>query len=125
LRFWIELSSPDYLKERTKRFALRAIKLVHGISQSVAAQVFVKQLIRSATSVGADYRSACRARSKAEFISKQQIAREESDETIYWLELLKELRLFDQVELEKVYTEGNELTAIFVSALKTARTRYQ
>jgi len=101
------------------------MKLVAGGSHSVSGQVIVKQLIRSATSVGANYRSACRARSKAEFIAKLQIALEESDETLYWLELLKELRLSDQFELEKVYAEGNELTAIFVSALKTSRTRYQ
>ena len=117
--------SPDDLKDRTKRFAVSVMKLVAGGSHSVSGQVIVKQLIRSATSVGANYRSACRARSKAEFIAKLQIALEESDETLYWLELLKELRLSDQFELEKVYAEGNELTAIFVSALKTSRTRYQ
>jgi four helix bundle protein len=117
------MPSPDDLKVRTKRYAIRVVELVNGVSQSVAGQVIVKQLIRSATSVGANYRAACRARSKAEFIAKLQIALEESDESLYWLELAKELRLSDDTELEKVAAEGNELTAIFVSALKTARSR--
>ena len=117
------MPSPDDLKARTKRYAIRVIELVNGVSQSVADQVIVKQLTRSATSVGANYRAACRARSKAEFIAKLQISLEESDESLYWLELMQELRLSDDIELKKVATEGNELTAIFVSALKTARSR--
>ena len=117
------MPSPDDLKARTKRYAIRVIELVNGVSQSVADQVIVKQLTRSATSVGANYRAACRARSKAEFIAKLQISLEESDESLYWLELMQELRLSDDIELKKVAAEGNELTAIFVSALKTARSR--
>jgi four helix bundle protein len=115
------LSSPDDLRDRTKKYAISAIQLVHGVSQSVAAQVIAKQLIRSATSVGANYRAARRARSKAEFIAKLQISLEESDESLYWLELLKDLRMLNEADVEKVIAEGNELTAIFVSALKTSR----
>ncbi|HEY6951655.1 MAG TPA: four helix bundle protein [Bacteroidota bacterium] len=119
------MASPDDLRARTKRYAISVVKLVDGISESVAGQVIVRQLIRSATSVGANYRSACRARSKAEFIAKLQICLEESDESLYWLELMTELRLTDGAELESVTAEGNELTAIFVTALKTARNHNQ
>ena len=75
------MPSPDDLRTRTKRYAIQAISSVNGISQSVAGQVIAKQLVRSATSVGANYRAACRARSKAEFIAKLQITLEESDES--------------------------------------------
>jgi four helix bundle protein len=71
----------DELKERTKRFAIQVIKLVDGLKQSTSTHVLSKQIIRSATSIGANYRAACGARSKSEFIAKLQIAREESDET--------------------------------------------
>src|SRR5512140_3452973 len=114
------MSHSDDLKERTKRYAIRVVQLVNGIPQSVAAQVILRQLIRSATSVGANYRAACRARSKAEFIAKLQITLEESDESLYWTELLKELRILSDIELDDLVAEGNELTAIFVTALKTA-----
>jgi four helix bundle protein len=117
------MAGPEDLKARTKKYAIRVIDLVNGVSQSVAGQVIAKQLIRSATSVEANYRAACRGRSKAEFIAKLQITLEESDESLYWLELMKGLRLSADSELEKVEAEGNELTAIFVSALKTARSR--
>jgi four helix bundle protein len=119
------MPSPDDLKDRTKRFAVSVIRLVEGNSLPIAGQVIVRQLIRSAMSVRANYRSACRARSKAEFISKLHIVLEESDESLYWLELWRELRLPNQAQLEAVYAEGNELTAIFVAALKTARSRNQ
>ena len=94
-------------KERTKRFAIRVIKLVDGLRQSPSIIVLSKQIVRSATSIGANYRAACGARSSAEFTAKLQIVREESDEAMYWLELLQE-------------TE-DELTAILTASLKTAR----
>ena len=117
------MPAPEDLRDRTKRYAIRIIQFVDGVAQSVAGQVISKQLIRSATSVGANYRSARRARSKAEFIAKLQIVLEESDECLYWLELLKETRLAGNTHVDGIIAEGNELTAIFVSALKTARTQ--
>ena len=119
------MQSPEDLKVRTKRYAIRVIEFVNKIPRSIAGQVIEKQLVRCATSVGANYRSACRARSKAEFIAKLQITLEESDESLYWMELLKELRILSDAELVDLVAEGNELTAIFVTALKTARNRKQ
>ena len=83
----------EELKERTKAFALRVIKLVDAMPRSLAAQVIGKQLLRSATSVGANYRAACRAQSHAEFAAQLYIVVEEADETVYWLELLRESSL--------------------------------
>jgi len=80
----------EEMKQRTKQFALRVIKLVAALPKSREADVIGRQLLRSATSVGANYRSACRARSKADFISKIGIVEEESDESLYWLELIME-----------------------------------
>jgi four helix bundle protein len=111
------------LKGRTKKFAVKIVRIVDRLPRSIASEVVGRQLVRSATSTGANYRAACRARSKAEFIAKLQITLEESDETQYWLELLLELDMLDQQVLHDSLQEADELTAIFVSALKTARSR--
>jgi four helix bundle protein len=107
------------LKERTKKFAVQVIKFVDGLEQSQSTRVLSKQIIRSATSIGANYRAACGARSKAEFIAKLQITREESDETLYWLAILQETN--DKHDLKVLIKECDELTAIFTSSLKTSR----
>jgi len=107
------------LKERTKKFAIQVIEFVDGLKQSTSTYVLSKQIIRSATSIGANYRAACGARSNAEFIAKLQIAREESDETLYWLELFRET--VKQHNMETLIKECDELTAIFTASLKTAR----
>lgn len=86
-----------------------------------AADVIQRQIIRSATSVGANYRAACRAQSKAVFVSKLAIVIEESDETQYWLELLLQLNLMQKSDFERLHREANELTAIFVASRKTAQ----
>jgi len=111
------------LKDRTKMFAVEIIRMVDKLPRSIASEVIARQLIRSATSVAANYRAACRGRSKPEFIAKLQIVLEESDEAQYWLELLLELELLDRKVLQDSIREADELTAIFVSALKTARSR--
>jgi four helix bundle protein len=111
------------LKDRTRRFAVRIIRMVDKLPRSIASEVIARQLVRSATSIGANYRAASRGRSKAEFIAKLQIVLEESDETQYWLELLLEVDLLDRQALQELSQEADELTAIFVSALKTARSR--
>ena len=111
------------LKDRTRKFAVKIIRMVDKVPRSIATEVIARQLIRSATSIAANYRAACRGRSKAEFVAKLQIVLEESDETQYWLELLFELESLDREVLQDSIQEADELTAIFVSALKTARSR--
>jgi four helix bundle protein len=115
-------SLPD-LKHRTKEFALRVIKLFSALPKSAEAQVIGKQILRSGTSVGAQYREACRARSTAEFISKMQGSLQELDETSYWLELLVDSKLIKPARLGSLQDEANQLTAIFVASVKTAKTR--
>jgi four helix bundle protein len=111
------------LKQRTKHFALRIIKVYGALPKTVAAQVIGKQLLRSGTSVGAQYREACRSRSDAEFISKMESGLQELDETSYWLELLVDGEIMKAPRLEGLLTEANELTAIFVSSVKTVKGR--
>ena len=117
------------LRARTKRFALDVVRLCMSLPKTREMGVFTGQLMRSATSVGANYRSANRARSKADFVNKISIVEEEADESVYWLEMIEEL---DEVtgrklsakarqEVERLKTEGGELTAIMVSSRKTAR----
>ena len=111
----------EELKKRTKKFALDVIELSEAIPRNRTGDVLGKQLVRSATSVGANYRSACRARSKADFISKITIVEEEADESLYWLELIQGSRLFSHDKLVSLMKEADELTAIFTAAGKTAR----
>ncbi len=111
------------LKNRTKQFALAVIRLVESLPSVKTSDVLGKQLLRSATSVGANYRAACRARSKADFVSKITVVEEEADESLFWLELLEESRLVDRNTTTPLIKEANELTAIFTSAGKTAKSR--
>ena len=111
------------LKQRTKVFALRILKLVESLPKRVAASVLAKQIARSGTSVGANYRSACRGRSKAEFASKIGICAEEADETVYWLELIAEAGLVPAQRLDDLQREANELAAIFIASSRTAQGR--
>jgi four helix bundle protein len=109
------------LKQRTKRFALGIIQLVESLPKSRSADVLGGQLLRSGTSVGANYRAACRARSVADFISKMGIVEEEVDESIYWLELLQECKLADFDKIKTLTNEASELLAITVASIRTAR----
>lgn len=109
------------LKLRTKTFALRSIRMIENFPKSNSAKVIGYQLLRSSTSVGANYRAACRARSKAEFISKIKIVEEEADESLYWLELIQELKFFKAELITDLIKEADELTAIFTSTVKTAK----
>lgn len=113
--------SADALKKRTKQFALRVIKLFRSLPRRAEAEVIGKQLLRSATSVGANYRAACRARSRADFIAKLGIVLEEMDESAFWLELIVESGLVPARRMEPLQQEANELTAIFVSSLRTSK----
>ena len=111
------------LKQRTKQFALRVMRLVDSLPNSRSAGVIGNQLLRSATSVGANYRSAQRGRSNAEFIAKLGIVEEESDESSYWMELLVESKLVPHEKLEALLQEANEITAMVVASIRTARSR--
>ena len=110
----------DKLKQRTKRFALGVIKLVGTLQRTMEGRAIGKQLIRSGTSVGANYRAACRSRSKAEFIAKLGIVEEEADESAYWMELIIEGELLDKTRLQPLLDEANELVAIMASSRKSA-----
>jgi len=109
------------LQARTKAFALRVIKLVDALPRGTAGWVIGRQLLRSATSVGANYRAACRAQSHAEFAAKLSIVVEEADESLYWLELLQESGLIKPRRLTELLKEANQLVAISVAARKTAK----
>jgi four helix bundle protein len=109
------------MKRRTKSFAIKIVRLFETLPQKGPANVIGRQVLRSGTAVGANYRSACRAKSIADFISKMGIVEEEIDETLYWLELLIECGILKQNELETLMREADELLAIIVASIKTAR----
>lgn len=109
------------LRTRTKKFALRIIYLYRALPNNIESQIIGKQIFRSGTSVGAQYREATRARSTAEFISKIEGSMQELEETIYWLELLVEAEIFKQEKIQDLQNEADELMAIFVTSVKTAK----
>ncbi|MGR3311166.1 MAG: four helix bundle protein [Candidatus Brocadiales bacterium] len=109
------------LKERTKNFALNIIRLTELLPRNRTADIISRQLLRSGTSVGANYRAACRARSRADFISKMGIVEEEADEALYWLELLLDAKLVNQNQIQNLMDEANAIIAIVVTSIKTAR----
>jgi four helix bundle protein len=113
----------DDLKQRTQQFALRIIRLCERLPQRPAAWVIGKQLLRSGTSVGANYRAARRARSDAEFSAKLGIVLEEADESVYWLELLVTSGIASQQKLSSLLSEAEELVAIFAASRITAQAK--
>lgn len=113
------------MKRRTKQFALRIINLFRHLPKSVEAQIIGKQLLRSATSVGANYRVVCRARSDREFFAKLSIVIEELDESVFWMELLVESKILNKNQLDELLNEGTEILKILVTARKTTRLRSQ
>jgi four helix bundle protein len=108
------------LKTRTKQFALRVMRLVGALPNDSVARAIGIQLIRSGTSVGANYRAACRGRSKAEFVAKLSIDIEEADESCYWMELITDGELLPKEKVESLLDEANQITAIMVASRKTA-----
>src|SRR5712671_8191525 len=116
---------PEELKERTKRFALRVMRLVDALPKSTKGRALAGQLVRSGMSVAANYRAACRGRSHSEFISKIGVAEEEADETVLWLELIVEDKLLPQTKIAPLLKEANELVAImaasYISASRSKR----
>lgn len=114
-------SNAPQLKGRTKKFALDVIRLVEGLPPSYAGQVIGRQLFRSGTSVGANYRAACRAKSVADFIAKMGIVEEEADECMYWMELLDETQLVPSVKLKALMAEADDIVAITVASISSAK----
>jgi len=117
------LMGAEEFKQRTKAFTLRIVHLVDSLPRSRTADVFARQLLRSGTSVGANYRAACRARSQADFVAKMGIVEEECDETIYWMELLVETDIVEAKRLDDLQREAHEILAMVVTSIKTARKR--
>ena len=110
-------------KKRTKQMALRVIRLVEALPKSQTADVIGKQLLRSATSVGANYRAACRGKSTADVIAKLCIVEEEADESLYWMELLIEADIVPATKLKSLMSEINEVLAMTVASIKTLRSK--
>jgi len=109
------------LRARTKQFALRILRLYRALRPREEARILGKQILRSGTSVGANYRAACRARSRAKFIAKLGIVLEEVDETVFWLELLLAGGIVKHEKLDTLVREAQELTSIFVTSLRAAK----
>ncbi len=108
------------LQQRTKGFALRVLKLIEQLPNTIGGRVLANQVARSATSVGANYRAACRARSRAEFASKLGTVAEEADESLYWLELIRDGNFVPEKKLASLVSEADELTAIFTAGRRTS-----
>src|SRR5215469_1598090 len=115
------MSQAEELRDRTKKFAIRIVYLFRALPKSMEAQVMGKQLMRCGTSVAANYRAVCRARSKAEFIARIGIVAEEADESVLWLEMLEETQTLSAKQLQEITREAKELAAIFSASLKTAK----
>ncbi len=113
--------NPEDLKNRTKAFAIKIVQFVESLPNNKTCTAIGNQLLRSGTSVGANYRAACRAKSRAHFISKLGDVEEEADESIYWMEILEGIGSVQTKELQSLKEEANQLLAITVSSINTAR----
>jgi four helix bundle protein len=113
----------EQFKARTRQLALEIIRSVESLPRSRTADVIGRQLLRSGTSIGANYRAACRGKSKADVISKLTIVEEEADETIYWLELLIESKIVEPSRVDSLMKEANEIVAMVVASIRTLRGR--
>jgi|SRR4051794_14282748 four helix bundle protein len=109
------------LKDRTKRFAVRIVKLFQSLPSRPDAQILGKQVLRSGTSVAANYRAACRGRSRAEFVARIGVVVEEADETLFWLDLIGEAGIVPEQRLVEIKKEADELTALFTATKRTIR----
>jgi four helix bundle protein len=113
--------SPDEFRQRTFRFGVRIVQLVQTLTKNEVDRVIGNQLLRSGTAVGANYRAAARAGSRSDFSAKIGIVEEECDETVYWVEVLAELGLLSETRTSALQEEANEILAITISSIKTAR----
>jgi four helix bundle protein len=118
------MSNNDFrneMKRQTRKYALETVRLVKELPRGRTEDSLANQLLRSGTSVGANYRSACRGKSIKDFISKMGVVEEEADESVYWLELLVDSGILEREKAEGLINEGNQLTAICVSAIRNSR----
>ena len=113
--------NPEQMKARTRAFALRVIRLAESLPNTPTANVIRNQMVRCGSSVGANYRAACRARSKPDFASKMGIVEEEADETMYWIDLLIDAGLVKRERVTDLLNEADEILSITVSSIKTAK----
>jgi len=113
--------NPGELKQRTKDFGKLVIKMIEALPKNTTTTVIGRQLLRSATSVGANYRAVCRAKSRADFVAKPGIVEEECDESLYWIEMLVETNQIKPALVSNLAKEGEEILAIVVTSAKTAR----
>ncbi len=113
------------LKSRTKKFTLNILDIVDEIPYNASSKVIIYQISKSGTSVGANYRASCRARSDNEFLSKMNIVLEEVDETLFWLEIIQERNLLKNDKIKSAILEANELVSIFVTIIKNTRKRIE
>ena len=113
----------EELRKRAHRFTIRILKLYRALPKAADAQIVGKQLVRSGSSVAANYRAACRARSKAEFIAKIGVVAEEADESVFWIETLIDGEIMPASKMEPLLKEARELTAIFTASQHTAKGR--
>ena len=111
----------EEMKRRTKQSALRTIRLCESLPDTPVARVIRTQLLRCGTTVGANYRAACRAKSKADFISKMGTVEEETDESMYWMELIIDAGLMKEELISALYQEADEIPSIVIASIKTAR----
>jgi len=114
-------SQQEQLRDRTKAFAVRVVRVYRSLPYRTDAQVLGKQLLRCGTAVAANYRAACRARSKAEWVAKIGIVVEEADETVFWLEMLVECEIVPELKLKDLLKEAHELSAMFTASQRSAR----
>lgn len=117
--------TPEALQKRTKLFAVDVIRLYRSLPNDEVARIIGKQIVRSGTSVGANYRSACLAKSTADMVNKLKIVEEESDETAFWLELLREADVMVSPQADRLLQEANELRKITSASIKTLKSRSQ
>ncbi len=113
------------LQIRTKSFAVRIFKMVEKLPKSKGTEVIAYQIIKASSSVAANYRAVCRAKSKADFINKLKIVEEEADESLFWLEFIENLELMRKGLLKELIKEADELVSIFTAALKTSKAKYK
>jgi four helix bundle protein len=116
-----DITYAETLKKRTKSFAIRIVKLYRALPNTGEAKVIGNQFLRSGTAIAANYRASCRARSTAEFIAKIGVVVEETDETVFWLEMLVDCEIFSESKMKEMIQEGNELLAIFATSQSTSK----
>ena len=115
--------TPEEMKQRTKAFALRIIRLIQSLPKGDVADVIGRQLLKSGTSVGANYRASCRSRSDGDFLARMGVVEEEADESLYWMELMTEVKLVKEAQLANLMKEADEILSIVVASINTVRAR--